>query len=112
LSDDDHPVKQAVRRAFAALMPDDLWFWGIVPRAEWIEIDANWRAELLEIARGKGVHNQGVAIHEGKIITWKNLRFRSQSEVRIAQALEKAGALFLPNCMAHLRGLDGAENKE
>jgi hypothetical protein len=46
------------------------------------------------------------------MLTWKNLRFRSQSEVRIAQALERAGALFLPNCMAHLQGLDGPENKE
>src|SRR5437764_8730543 len=83
-----------------------------MPRAELIAIDANWRAEMLEIARGKGVHNQCGEIHAGQMLTWKNLRFRSQSEVRIAQALERAGVLFLPNCMAHLRGLDGPENKE
>ncbi len=112
LSDINHPINQAVYRAFEALTPAGIRLYGLVARATWIEIDANWRTELLEIARGNGVHNQGVAINEGRIITWKNLRFRSQSEIRIAQALEKAGVLFLPNCTAHLRGLDGSENKE
>jgi very-short-patch-repair endonuclease len=30
------------------------------------------------------------------------LRFRSESEVRIAQALDKANVMFLPNCRARI----------
>jgi hypothetical protein len=44
---------------------------------------------------------------------WKNLRFRSKSEVKIAEALEKANVLFFPNSMARL-GLvtDARERRE
>jgi hypothetical protein len=67
---------------------------------------------LLEIARGKGVHNQGIPIEGGRALIWKNLRFRSQSETRIAQALERVGVLFLPNCLARLGAESGRCNKE
>jgi hypothetical protein len=59
---------------------------------------------LLEIARGKGVHNQAVEAKAPCI--WNNLRFRSSTEMKIAQALDRANVLFLPNCMARL-GLQG-----
>lgn len=47
-----------------------------------------------------------------RVRTWKNLRFRSQSEIRIAQALDRAGALFLPNCMARLGQSSQSQNRE
>ncbi|MBF2028153.1 MAG: hypothetical protein IGS48_15540 [Oscillatoriales cyanobacterium C42_A2020_001] len=51
------------------------------------------------------VHNQAFEarnywLHEG-------LRYRSQPEVCIAKALDKAGVLFLPNCMARLSDRHG-----
>jgi len=45
------------------------------------------------------------------VLAWNNLRFRSASEVRIAEALERAQVLFLPNCMARL-GCSRRENRE
>jgi len=43
---------------------------------------------------------------------WNNLKFRSQSEVRIAEALDRAGALFFPNCSARLGPVGGRRNRE
>ncbi len=45
------------------------------------------------------------------VLTWKGLRFRSQTEIRIAEALERAQVLFLPNCMARL-GFTHRESRE
>jgi hypothetical protein len=54
------------------------------------------------------VSNQGVnAPHK-----WNGLRFRSQPEIRIAEALDKAGVLFYPNCKARLNTSVGREGKE
>jgi hypothetical protein len=42
---------------------------------------------------------------------WENLRFRSLTEIRIAQALDKRKVLFLPNCAARL-GFSRRQNRE
>jgi hypothetical protein len=72
------------------VLPHDQYIKHLTAHAELLDIDPDWRTELLEIARGRGVHNQA-ARHAPR--TWRNLRFRSESEVRIAQALERADAL-------------------
>lgn len=46
------------------------------------------------------VTNQGI----NGACSWNGLYFRSKSEVRIAEALDKAGVMFLPNCRARLNG--------
>jgi hypothetical protein len=43
--------------------------------------------------------------------TWKNLHFRSQSEIRIAEAFDRAGILFFPNCRGRV-GSATRENRE
>ena len=47
-----------------------------------------------------------------EIVEWGNLRFRSQSEVRIAKALDAVWVLFLPNCLARLNSNFGRFTKE
>ena len=44
-------------------------------------------------------------------IIWNNLRFRSKTEVKIAEALEKEKVLFFPNCKARL-GFKERQNLE
>ncbi|MBV6466543.1 MAG: hypothetical protein PGMFKBFP_01859 [Anaerolineales bacterium] len=44
-------------------------------------------------------------------IIWNNLRFRSKTEVKIAEALEKEKVLFFPNCKARL-GFTERQNLE
>ncbi|MBD2207826.1 pentapeptide repeat-containing protein [Calothrix sp. FACHB-1219] len=62
------------------------------------------------------VNNQGIPFDiNSKIYTWKTLRFRSKVEIKIAEALDQTGVLFLPNCLARLndpRTPQGRGNKE
>jgi hypothetical protein len=45
-------------------------------------------------------------------IQWKNLSFSSVSEVKIAQALDRVGVLFFPNCRGRLTTTQGRQNRE
>jgi hypothetical protein len=101
----DHPIAKAIRKAIEAVLPENYYVKHLTVRAEIIDIDPCWREELLEIARGKGVHNQALEAAPARI--WKNLRFRSESEVRVAQALDRAAVLFFPNCRSRLGKTDG-----
>jgi uncharacterized protein YjbI with pentapeptide repeats len=57
-------------------------------------------------------NNQGVQRSDSTIHTWENLRFRSKTEIKIAEALDKTGVLFVPNSLARLNTPKGRENKE
>ncbi|MDY7006480.1 MAG: pentapeptide repeat-containing protein [Cyanobacteriota bacterium] len=52
------------------------------------------------------------SLKRDKIITWQYLSFRSQSEVKIAEELDKRNLLFFPNSAARLTTKKGRENKE
>jgi hypothetical protein len=112
LTDNDNPIARSINRAIKATLPRYPENRNIVFRAEQVQIDANWHSELLEIARGRGVNNQLADQIQARVRTWNNLRFRSQSEVRVAIALDKTGVLFLPNCRARLTTPQGRENRE
>jgi hypothetical protein len=45
-------------------------------------------------------------------VEWQNLHFRSVSEVKIAQALDRFGVLFFPNCLGRLTTTQGRQNLE
>jgi hypothetical protein len=98
-------------KALKAVLPYEPYRVQFSIRAELIEVDPDWRDQLIEIAKGRGVYNQGVSFGQGSLITWYNLRFRSQSEKRIAEALDNAKVFFLPNCLGRL-GLAQRENRE
>lgn len=58
-------------------------------------------------------NNQGVRFFPNrKIHTWERLRFRSKTEIKIAEALDRTGVLFVPNSLARLNTPKGRENKE
>src|SRR5260221_13242884 len=94
------------------VMPWDCVVKYILVRANFVDIEPGWKAQMLEIALGKEVHNQGITINNRAMMIWQNLRFRSESEKKIAEALDRAGVLFLPNCLARLTTPDGRKNKE
>jgi len=110
LRDSHHPITIAIQQALEAVLPEGTYIRHFTVHAELVDIDPGWRSELLEIARGRGVHNQAVEARPARI--WCNLRFRSQSEIRIAQALDRAGVLFLPNCKARLGSPGNRQNRE
>lgn len=111
LSDQKHPIRQQINRALRACSPDHWSSIHLIAKATLIDIDPDWRNELLEIARGKGVSNQAgsqtVTSHN-----WMNFGFRSTSEVKIAQALDNVGVMFFPNCKARLGAIGNRNNRE
>ena len=108
----EHPTAQAIEAAINAVVPAGALVETIIPRAQIIDIDPDWRVHMLHVARGGVVDNQGVQIGSAPVVMWNNLRFRSQSEVRIARALDGKSVLFLPNCMARLTTDTGRHNRE
>jgi len=110
LIDENHPIYALTKRAFSAVLDHNCTSCDINIRTDRMTIAPDWRAELVEIARGVLVHSQ-VATAE-KFRLWQNLRFRSQSEIRIAEALDKLGVTFFPNCMARLTGPNRRMNME
>ena len=112
LIDKTHPIRISVEKAIEAVLPVDIAMDSLIVSGELVEIDPDWRSELLEIARGRGVSNQVAGERAAKILTWNNLGFRSASEIKIAQALDKAGVLFLPNCKARLGSGEDRLNRE
>ncbi len=109
LNDAGHSTTQAIQRALEAVLPEKTYIKHFTVHVEHIAIDPNWREELLQIARGVGVHNQAA---QGRALrVWNSLFFRSQSEIRIAEALDRAQVLFFPNCRGRL-GVGTRENRE
>jgi hypothetical protein len=99
----------AISRAFQALTDPNV---KIGVKASLVQVTAQWRQELLARLRGDHVTNQGLPFSPKiPMVTWNNLRFRSQTETRVAEALERAQVLFLPNCMARL-GFSQRQNRE
>lgn len=89
--------------AISAVLPSGFVLVSIRAKAEMLDtVKSDWRDEMQTRATGQEVSNQGVEIPNREIITWRNMRFRSQHEVRIAAALDATGVLFLPNCLARL----------
>lgn len=62
-----------------------------------VEVDLDWRAKLLaEVETGVAL-NQNV--YQKQPFVWRNIRFSSEPEVKIAEALERAGIMYIPNCL-------------
>jgi hypothetical protein len=112
LSVRDHPIRKAIVKAIGAVLPVGIEMGNLIARGELLDIDPGWRSEMLEIVRGEGVSNQAAIERSVKIQNWHNFGFRSTSEVKIAEALDKAGVLFLPNCKARLGVEKNRENRE
>ncbi|AFW93264.1 pentapeptide repeat-containing protein [Anabaena sp. 90] len=59
------------------------------------------------------INNQGIQFYSNSTIhTWERLRFRSKTEIKIAEALDRTEVLFVPNSLARLTTPKGRENKE
>lgn len=105
--------RASVEEAFEAVTPHDISYGGFSVRVQLVDLNPNWRAELQEIAHGRGVHNQGTEIPGRSVITWKgNIKFRSEAERRVAEALDATGVFFLPNCLARLNAGSGRVTRE
>jgi len=105
---DDNPTRRAIFNALEAVSRTPIHVFSA--HAQLVEEAPASRAELLELVDGRDVDNQ--AVEAVQAIISNNMRYRSQSEVRIAQALDRAGVLFLPNCKARLGSMEDRRNRE
>lgn len=111
-----HPLRSVIQEALMMSLPCfyDVGKMDVSPGAN--IFDPTWRNQLLEktyqpAAQEPQVDNQG-SDYGNKILTWNTLRFRSETERRIAAALEEAGVMFLPNCRVRLGPADNRVNRE
>lgn len=72
--------------------------------------DENWRSDLQELIQGKGVSNQASGADVSRL--WQGFKFRSATEIKIAEALDRAGVLFFPLPKARVVTPNGHMNVE
>lgn len=94
LVNEDLHERQILMDAFSAVLPYGEYLVSLEARATVHGPDANWRIELRELAKGKGITNQ--ASNADSKHLWQGFKFRSATEMRIAAALDRAGVLFFP----------------
>jgi hypothetical protein len=65
-------------------------------------------------AQQVALHASGLNQAAGELAprTWAGMRFRSESELRLAQALDRAGVLFFPDALARLGPPRARQNRE
>ena len=91
----------AFKHAAEAMMPSGFDFVQVQGRAAVVVPNsADWRNELLAILDGRDVDNQAIGFKATR--TYEGLRFRSESEVRVAQALDRMGVMYVPNCRSRI----------
>jgi hypothetical protein len=99
-------VLEGIERAFAQLLPGEISTVTVHPKRALLKVNPDWRQEFGNVVYRVNVDNQGITLSKDKpLYVWHNLRFRSQTEMRIAEALErvrKPRVLYLPNCIARL----------
>jgi hypothetical protein len=105
LRNDSSNLYRAFRHAVEAMMPARFDYPVIRARAAIVEPNsADWRNELLAVLDGRDVDNQAIGFNATR--TYEGLRFRSESEVRVAQALDRAGVMYVPNCRSRIGSPD------
>ncbi|RYZ93538.1 MAG: hypothetical protein EOP06_00420 [Proteobacteria bacterium] len=77
-------------------------------RANRIKAQSGWRKEALDRINGKSVNNQAAG-GDSPIHFYENNRFRSVSEIKLAQELDRRKITYFPNCRArsHYNGKVG-----
>lgn len=83
-----------------------------ISSASFIEADLRGSRRATEFEKP---NNQGLPFNQRQLYSWEGLRFRSKTEIKIAQAFDRVAVLFLPNCLARLSDSvkpEGRGNKE
>jgi hypothetical protein len=93
--------------AFEAVLPTRYARLNIVAKVGLVEVDTDWRTRLMAEADTKQVTNQNS--YASNALVWESMKFNSKGEVAIAQALERLGVMYLPNCLTRVGGKDSRQ---
>jgi hypothetical protein len=100
-------IYTALQNALPSGVHLNLW----QPRLLVSDAEEGWRQDVLRELDGKGGHNQCATLPAEEVLVWRGLRFRSLSEMKVAEALDRARIMFFPNCRARL-GVERRGNLE
>lgn len=102
---------ERIMRAAIAASPPHAYSVKVAARARKPSLNSEkWREELRDALAGAPVDNQAVGVEAPKV--WQGLRFRSESERRVARALDGTGVFFLPNCRGRIGHPEARANRE
>jgi hypothetical protein len=110
----DLPMARVLAQTLREVIPSDVWIEQVWVRPT--ETSTTVVSTGGEVADGTpttlrvGGLNQ--AIGELAPRTWAGMRFRSESELRIAQALDRTGVLFLPDALMRLGASNDRQSRE
>jgi Pentapeptide repeats (8 copies) len=65
-----------------------------------------------KVIQDEAEHQQKIQYHSEDIILWNGLHFRSPAQVKIAEALDRTGILFIPNSQMRLTTPEGRQNQQ
>jgi hypothetical protein len=110
----DMPMARVLAQALREVVPPDIWierFWA--RPAERPTMAQPLEAEFIE-STSTVLHTGGLNQAVGELAprAWAGMRFRSESELRIAQALDRTGVLFLPDALMRLGAPSARQNRE
>ena len=113
LSEEGGQVRARVWAAFRAVFPPEDDPSEIEARVQLADVAPGWQEEAREIIRHGPAVNQGLNSERlASFTTWHNLRFASTAEKRVAEALDRAQVMFLPNAMARVTAGTRRLNRE
>ena len=105
-----------IDRAFEAVLASDREYsYEVKYSTNSVDMSPGWRERLHELARHGGVeaNNQGLGAETSDYFKlWKDLKFRSKVETRVAEALEKRAVMFFPLPRARLGLRNSRETRE
>jgi Protein of unknown function (DUF559) len=110
ISNEEHPTTKLIVEAIKYALNEPYYHFGA--RLLLPEVAPDWKEKMLEAIQEQVVSNQGNPIANNPTYSWNNLRFRSNTEIKVAQVLDRLGILFFPNCMARLGSIGERRNKE
>lgn len=103
------PLVATLAQALRDALPPDVWIEHLVARPADAARASPTPPSDLPPAAAKPLNQ---AVGELAPRTWAGMRFRSESELRLAQALDRAGVLFFPDALARLGTPRARQNRE
>lgn len=85
---------QQIRDALNVCLPPGTYLSDVTCKAVIHQPEKDWTASMLEVLGKGGIANQAVGANTS--YPWQGFRFRSQTEIRVAQALDRRKVLFFP----------------
>lgn len=100
-----------VKYATEEVMPNDWYLSRLLVRMEMVEPEDDWRSQVAKITDAKIAHNQNPERPGQQVIIADGLRYNSETERRVAKALDAARVLFFPNSIGRLSNGDRRTNR-